>query len=318
MKNGWKIFWIVCGSVFCLGIVFCIAGRMMGTSFHEAVEELDARTRFLPMLNFIDSDSEGDYMESVSKINNGREYGYGERADEPGITESYSGIRKIDVDAVGIQLQVLASPDKDVHVEAVNVDKRLRFKCIQDRDELNITTTKKLHTINRIKEYATVWLLLPEEQLEELDLCNEAGEIYVADADALEFSLNVGAGQAVADSFTAQTADLECGAGQITATGTILKEGDVECGIGEIELTLAGKETDYNCDIECGIGEVKIGERSFSGIGVSKSGLGEDDYEDYDNEYDDKEEYHLGGTSGGKKLSVECGIGSVNIKFTGA
>ena len=316
MKNGWKVFWIICGSIFCLGAVFCITGRAMGASFYEMVDEVDARMGFLSDWNFVDSD---EHTDIASRISDERDYGYGERAEEPGIKKSYSGIRKIDVDAAGIQIQVLASPDKDVHVEAVNVDKRLRFKCTQERDELDISTTKKLRLINRIDGYATVWLFLPEGRLEELDLENEAGEIYVAGADALDFKLKVGAGQAEVDSFTAHTADLECGAGQITATGTIQNEGDIECGIGEIVLNLSGKATDYNCNIECGIGEVQIGGRSFSGIGVSKSGL-EDDYDyedDYDHDYDyDKEEYHVKGTSGSKELLVECGIGSVQVNFT--
>ena len=111
---------------------------------------------------------------------------------------------------------------------------------------------------------------------------------------------------------------MECGSGQIRATGTIQNEGDIECGIGEIVLNLSGKATDYNCNIECGIGEVQIGGRSFSGIGVSKSGLEDDyDYDDYDDDYDyDKEEYHVKGTSGSKELLVECGIGSVQVNFT--
>ncbi len=313
MKRGWKVFWIICGSVFCLGAVFGIAGRLMGVPFDEAVHEVDVGMRFLPGLSFFASSDA--YMETGSDE---WEYEYGERSEEPGVQESYSGVRKIDVDTAGIQLQVLASPDEAVHVEAVNVDKRLQFKCEQEEDELDISTTKKLRAINRIDGYATVWLLLPKGQLGELDLENEAGEVYVAGADAIDFTLKVGAGQAQIDSFTAQTADFECGAGQITATGTIQREGGIECGVGEIVLNLSGKETDYNCDVECGIGEVQIGERSFSGIGVSRSGLEDDyDYDDYDDDYDyEKEEYHVKGTSGGKELSVECGIGSVQVNFT--
>lgn len=310
MRKGWKIFWIVCGTVFCLGAVFCIAGRIMGVSFYDAVAELNKRSRWML---FFDSDDEDDIgitskINVTSKITDNREYGYGERAGEPGFEKSYSSVGKIDVEAAGIQLQVLRSPDKDVHIEAVNVDKKLRFQCEQDGEELKITTTKKLRVINQINGYATVWLLIPEGQLEELELNNDAGEIYVADADAMDFSLNVGAGQAVVDSFTAQQADLECGAGQITATGTILTEGDIGCGVGEVELTLLGRESDYAYDVDCGIGEVIVGGESFGGIGVSKSG------NDYDG--DDDYEHHGDSHHGGKELSIECGIGSVSVNFT--
>lgn len=291
MRKGWKIFWIVCAAVFCLGAVFCITGRILGVSFYDIEMEWgDGNLLVFGM------DDGGDGTVLASKITDEREYGYGERAGEPGIEKSWSGIRKIDVDAAGIQLQVMASPDENVHVEAVNVDKKLQFKCTQDQDELKITTTKKLRTINRIDGYATVWLLIPEGELEELELNNDAGEVYVAEAEAAEFSLNVGAGQAVVDSFTAREADLECGAGQITAMGTIQSEGDIGCGVGEIDLTLIGDKGDYTYNVDCGIGEVAVDGESIGGIGVSKSG---------DN-----------GHQGKKELSIECGVGSVSVNFT--
>lgn len=312
MRKGWKIFWIVCGIVFCLGITLSIAGRMMGVTFYDAVLELHGENRWFSGLLFFGNDDGDDGIEITSRILNDRGYGYGERAGEPGLEKCYSGVRKVDVDAAGIQLQVIDSPDKDVHIEAVNIDKKLKFKCIQDRDELKISTTKNFHAINQIGGYATVWLLIPEGQLEELELNNDAGEVYIADAKAMEFALNVGAGQAVIDSFTAQKADLECGAGQITASGTILGEGDISCGVGEIVLTLHGRRSSYACDVDCGIGEVTVGGESYAGIGISKSN---DDY-DYDDDYDDDYRHHEDKHHGGKELSIECGIGSVNIDFT--
>lgn len=298
MKRGWKVFWIICGAVFCLGAVFCIAGRIMGVTFSEAASEVDTRAGLL----FFDTDDPDEDIGMISRIHDDRDYGYGERAEEPGFEKSYSGVRRIDVDAAGIQLQVLASPDKDVHVEGANIDKKLQFKCVQNKKELKITTTKNLHKINRIDGYATVWLLLPETQLEELDLSNDAGEVYVANAEAIELSLSIGAGMAEIEGFTAREADLECGAGQITAEGTVLRTGNLECGVGEITLTLNGSETDYSYDVDCGIGEVTIGGQSYSGIGISKS---DDDDDDDENEH-----------RSGKELSIECGIGSVDVNFT--
>ena len=311
MRKGWKIFWIVCGIAFCLGIAFSIAGRMMGATFYDAAFELGDANRWFSGLLLFERDDEDGGIEITSRISKDREYGYGERAGEPGFEKCYSGVRKVDVDAAGIQLQVMASPDKDVHIEAVNIDERLKFECIQDRDEVKISTTKNFRAINRINGYATVWLLIPEGRLEELELNNDAGEVYIADAEAMEFGQNVGAGRAVVDGFTAQKAELECGAGQITASGTILAEGDISCGVGEIALTLHGKRSGYTCDVDCGIGEVTIGGESYAGIGISKS---DDDYDypDYDDDYGHHEDEHYGG----KELSVECGIGSVSIEFT--
>ncbi len=313
MKKGWKVFWIICAAIFCLGAVFCIVGRAMGVTFYEAARALDSRTWLLPDidLSIFGIDNDEGALEVQSRINNNRNYAYGDRAGTPDIKESYSGIRKVDVDASGIQLQVLASPDNDIHVEAVNVDKKLRFECVQEEDELDITTTKKLHTINRINGYATVWLLLPEKQLEELEITNEAGEVYVSQADAIDFSVNVGAGEAFVEKFTADQADLECGAGSLQASGTILSEGDVECGVGEITLTLLGNEEEYRYDVECGIGEVTVGEHNMGGIGVSEYGS----YDDDDDDDEDRDTYRKSGGTGRRELFIKCGIGSVSVDF---
>lgn len=321
MKKGWKLFWIICGIVFCLGVIFCIAGRTMGVTFYDMASVLDDKAWLLSDMDLsalgIDDDEDGS-MEVQSRIDKNREYAYGERAGEPDMKKSYSGIQKVDVDAAGIQLQVLPSPDQDVHVEAVNVDAKLRFKCVQNKERLDITTTKKIHTINRIKGYATVWLLLPEEQLKELELTNEAGEVYVSQADALEFSMEVGAGEAIVEKFTAKEADLECGAGSLQAAGTILSKGDIGCGVGEVVLTLFGNEEDYRYDVECGIGEVTVGGRSVGGMGISESDLyDDDDHDDYDDDddHDNDVTHHNSGENGGRELSIECGIGSVNVNF---
>ena len=68
---------------------------------------------------------------------------------------------------------------------------------------------------------------------------------------------------------------------------------DIECGIGQINLTMDGCEDDYNYDISCGVGEIVCGDRRYSGIG----------HDDYVN------------NGAGKEMSLECGIGQINIAF---
>lgn len=280
MKKGWKAFWIICGVVFSIGVVFCMTAGLLGVNWGE-IENVFA---------FHLDDEFG----VTAKIQDNREYEYGERAGKPDTKDAYSGIEAIDVDAAGIQIQILPSEDEDVHIETTGVDRRLKYKCRQEGTALEISTTKKLRVINRIKGYATIWIYLPGRQLREIDISNDAGEIYVEKADAREFTVEVGAGQASIDDFTAVEADLSCGAGEIDASGTILGEGDISCGVGAVTLVLAGREEDYSYDVDCGIGDVTIGDMEYSGIGMNKSE----------------------GASGSRELSIECGIGSVDISFT--
>lgn len=292
MKKGWKIFWIICGVAVSIGIVCCMTAGILGVGFAD-VEDI-----FVFHLD--------DGASVTSKIQDNHEYEYGERAEHADAKESYSGIEAVDVEAAGIQLQILPSEDEDVHVETTGVDRRLKYSCRQDGRTLKISTTKKLRIINQIKGYATVWIYLPDRQLQEIDLSNEAGEVYVKKADAKKFTVAVGAGEAKIDDFTAVEADLDCGAGMITAEGTILGEGDISCGIGEVSLLLAGREEDYYYDVDCGIGAVTVGGRELDGIGIGHSG--HSDHSDHSEEH---------GYSGSRELSIECGIGSVDVKFKG-
>lgn len=295
MKKGWKIFWIICGVAVSIGIVCCMTAGILGVNFAD-VEDI-----FVFHLD--------DGASVTSKIQDHHEYEYGEYAEHADTGETYSGIEAIDVEAAGIQLQILPSEDEDVHVETTGVDRRLKYSCRQDGRTLEITTTKKLRVINRIKGYATVWIYLPDRQLQEIDLSNDAGEVYVKMADAREFTVAVGAGEAKIDDFTAVEADLDCGAGTITAEGTILGEGDISCGIGEISLLLSGREEDYSYDVECGIGAVTVGGRELGGIGIDHS-----DHSEHSDHSSHSEEH---GYSGSRELSIECGIGSVDIDFKG-
>lgn len=291
MKKGWKIFWIICGIVASVGIILCMAGAIMGATFGEVEMILGDGITIGGLFRDAHNDASiGDNMED------GLEYGYeyGERAENPDSRDSYSGIEELDMDVAGVVIQLLPSEDEKVYVETADVDPRLQYDCRQDEDTLEIRTTKKLRLINRIKgDAATVWIYLPEKELQKISISNEAGAVYAETVNAREFHLDVGAGEGILDDFTVQKAQLDCGAGQITATGTVLDELSLDCGLGEIDLTILGREEDYRYEVDCGIGEVHLGERQFSGIGVEQSG----------------------NSSGGRELNIDCGVGSVTVVF---
>lgn len=291
MKKGWKIFWIICGIVVSVGIILCMAGAIMGATFEEVEMILDDGITINGLFREANNDSSGgDNMEYG--LEDG--YGYGERAENPDSRDGYSGIEELDIDVAGVVIQLLPSEDEKVYVETADVDSRLQYDCRQDGDTLEISTTKKLRLINRIRGVtATVWIYLPERELKKISISNEAGAVYAETASAREFSLDVGAGEGILKDFTVQNAQLDCGAGEITATGTILKEMDIDCGVGEIELTVLGREADYRYEVDCGIGEVLLGERQFSGIGVEQTG----------------------NSGGSRELNIECGVGSVTVIF---
>lgn len=281
MKGGWKVFWIVCGIAFISGLILYGAGRMMGATWDDVDDDLVIHAFNIGSLD-LDSD-----------------YDYGEGAEVPDSAENYPGVTEIDVDVTGITLQLLPSEDGMLRVETKDMDSRLEYQCRQNGKTLEIETTDSLRIINRIKDNAaTVWVYLPEEQLEKVDISNQAGEVYAESINAEKFTLDVGAGEAELIGFNVQKADFSCGVGEITGTGTILDKADLSCGVGDIDLTLTGKETDYGYEVSCGIGDVNVGGRYFSGIGLDQD----------DGEYN-------GGHGGERKLCIDCGVGSVSVNF---
>ena len=72
-----------------------------------------------------------------------------------------------------------------------------------------------------------------------------------------------------------------------------LGDADLESGVGEINFTAIGNETDYNYDLNCDIGSIVCGEREFTEIGS---------------------EYQIENQSD-KTMSIECGVGEVNVQF---
>ncbi|MDD3339867.1 MAG: hypothetical protein PHS82_13550 [Lachnospiraceae bacterium] len=64
---------------------------------------------------------------------------------------------------------------------------------------------------------------------------------------------------------------IDVGAGKAECSTPLqAREFDLEVGAGQLDMELAGAQEDYNYDVDCAIGQIKIGESSYSGLGVEK------------------------------------------------
>lgn len=127
----------------------------------------------------------------------------------------------------------------------------------------------------------------------EVDLEVGVGSITVNQILASELAVDCGAGQVSINNATIKAADLETGVGTINFTGIIQEDSDITCGMGMVDMLLyqSGKVFDYQ--LECGMGSLSIDGIDYSGIGNEKT---------INNGAD-------------KTLDVECGMGSVTLKF---
>jgi len=129
---------------------------------------------------------------------------------------------------------------------------------------------------------------------DEVELSLGAGEAAIGSIEAEETDLEVGTGSCTVDSMASRKkADLEVGAGELTVSSYDGGSLDLECGIGTLAVDARGQEGDYNYEISCGIGSVQVGLSSYSGLGREKT--------------------INNGAS--KKISIECGIGDVELNF---
>ena len=280
MKKGWKTFWISCIVIFCLGCGLCLMGAALGATASGVLGQFDV-------------------VKSVELLNKRITWNHIRHKDTQSLepeaySNSYTNVRKLDVDMTGVELQILPSSDDQVHVECSNTQSQIEFSCKQQGDTLEISTTDDIKVFNRMKDTVSVWIQIPEEMLEEADITNDAGVIYIKKIVTKDLEVDVGAGEAEIEEFQADTLELNCGAGSMTASGTILTEADVDCGVGEVALTLQGKAEKYSYDLDCSVGSVILDGDEIGDIGTRKSHRAD----------------------GGKYLSVECAVGQVNLNFT--
>ena len=104
--------------------------------------------------------------------------------------------------------------------------------------------------------------------------------------------LNVGAGNLSLDGVYGGRINMRCGMGNLYFKGSVTGSVNLDCGMGSVKLELKGNPAEYSYDAKVGLGDFKFN-------GEKKSGV----CQVYNNE---KKQNHF---------SVNCGMGSVNIKI---
>lgn len=275
MKRRWKVFWIVSLIVFCLGIALCIAGAALGATW-EMVQESVPGWINLGTRNIVTIDVGSTQEQAVPR---------------DALEQEFTGIHSIEVDAEIIDLQILTGDDNEtVKVNTEGEELSKFYNCHTDGRKLVIKTNNKF---NLDDMWGTIWIYVPQNMLQEVEINVKAGTVYIEELIANNLSIDVEAGEAVVNKFHAKEVDFECGAGRIEAHGNAEKELEAKCGAGEIILGITGRKEDYNFEVECGVGEVVIDEESHSGIGST-------------------ERYSDGAS---KEMNIECGIGSIDVEF---
>lgn len=104
--------------------------------------------------------------------------------------------------------------------------------------------------------------------------------------------IDVGAGNFILKKVDACNLDMRCGMGNLNLEGTMKGKSNIDCGMGAIKLELKGNSSDYSYDAKVGLGDFKFNDEKRSGVCQVYAST--------------RKENHF---------SVNCGMGSVNIKM---
>lgn len=214
---------------------------------------------------------------------------------EEDIREEFTGIQKIDAEIYAGDVKVKVADVEQVTVETQDIREDLKFRCYQEGEELKLETEDHL-TNRNLRDDGTIIICLPADCfLKEVKMELGAGRLSLEDVFADQLNVDAGAGEAKVVNFRAKEAKISAGVGSVDANGQVTKTLDLEAGVGSIDVTTNGFEEDYNYEIQVGIGEVVCGESRYSGLGREKKiERGAD-----------------------KNISIDCGVGSVKVKFDG-
>lgn len=287
MKKGWKIFWIVCGILALAGAALCIAGAVSGATLYSV------RSLFRTHENYVIWEDENTvYQDEV----------YDHEAEEEILQDQllewdeFPNVRELDIEVSSLPVEIRSHAGDSIMVctDQVHPDLEKYISMKSDGETLRIEF-KNTKIWDQFHDDKGVLVIdIPAGlKLEEASLSVGAGELYIENINAEELNIEAGAGKVHVKQFTAGELELECGAGEADIRGTCLKEAGIECGIGSVSYHVPGKMEEYDYELNCGIGELRLGDKTYSGLGKTQI---------IDNH-------------SGKKISIDCGIGDVEVTF---
>lgn len=314
MKKGWKIFWIICASILGAGFVLCIIGTAMGATLSGIrsayADEVRYRHGMVSLRNeWNDWDNPDDWSDNPDVSDDIDDYedyyeeedDYDEPEEIQGELEevsNFTGIKELDVELDYLKLIVREGDGDDIKVDASGIYEDCRDYLVYGQedgtlkieDQFNKSLWKRLGR----KDAGKLIIEVPKDRaLEDVSLEIGAGEIEIKSIKTGCLDLDVGAGQAIVKQFETKDLNVDCGAGQVKLNGDFTRKAKLECGVGDMDLTLAGRQKDYDYELKSGLGEIKLGGSSFSGLGFDKTIK----------------------NNAGKLLTIDCSVGTAEVSF---
>lgn len=120
-----------------------------------------------------------------------------------------------------------------------------------------------------------------------------ASNLAVNGGKAGKLDFEIGAGNVIFESFSADIIEGHLGAAAMTYEGSVGKDVDIEVGTGSLEMSLAGSADDYYIEAEVGLGSIEVDGKDSGGIG----------------------EFSYGSRTAPNKMEFDCGLGVIEVSF---
>lgn len=252
----------------------------------------------------------------------------------PALDLTADSIQELYIDLGGCTLYIGESEDEYVRLAMSGVTDNFRYHVEGGKLSIVRKPDRSYWHTGVWQPEDRVYLYLPEgTAFRRIDILFGAGRMEAADLVTVGAYIEIGAGECVIDSLTADeeamfsvgagriklgnlfcdTADIEVGAGSLsidnadiaTSTNIDLGMGSVEidglimgymgvdCGMGTVNLGLLDAEKDHDYEIDCAMGTVNIGSHIYSGLADEK--------------------LIINGSS--SYFDIDCAMGTVNITF---
>lgn len=238
--------------------------------------------------------------------------------ESSGETHTFSDIESLDFNLSLCELTIYQHDSDELLLTADNTGSY--FTCMQEDKQLVIKDNRPSSTKqNSMKQALKLTLYLSLEDIEDIDITMDVGDITIDKLTAEHMTFNCDVGNFLAEDLSCEDFALSTGVGEIeiahlfcqdtttieTGTGNVLLDqyqGDslsINCGIGETSITVIGAETDYNYDLNAGVGEIHL-----NGHHPSQS-------HDYDPATHLQKDH-----STNQDIQIQNGLGNINLTFT--
>ncbi len=177
-------------------------------------------------------------------------------------------IHELDLQIGGCTLTIIPTAGADYYLSAKNYG-QLQYSV--ENQVLTILSVKSSGEVQDITD-GQIKLYVPEElPLRKLKMDLAAGSFNVGTLFSYNTELNVNAGDADIKLLQGPEATINLNAGEIKMAADISSQMDIHNSMGNFELTLTGKQSDYNYQVSSAMGNVDLGTLDYSGAASGES-----------------------------------------------